>query len=128
VILGVGVDIVEIERVERILANYGLRFIERVFTQEEAEYACGSDVKKGERFAGRFAVKEAVMKVLGTGKSGGILWKEIETVSGRRGKPELFLHGAAKEKSINMGIRSLHVSISHDGGKAIAFVIGEGEK
>ncbi len=127
-ILGVGVDIVDIGRVEKILALYGERFIGRVFTECESEYACRSVVKRSERFAGRFAVKEAVMKVLGTGKSEGILWKQIETVPGKRGKPELSLHGQARERAVNMGIASLHVSISHDGGKAIAFVIAEDGK
>lgn len=127
-IIGVGVDIVEIDRVARILEKYGDRFLKRVFTEREVEYAFRSRVKVSERLAGRFAVKEAVMKVLGTGKSSGILWKDIETVRGPGGKPEVILHGRARDHSESQGISDVIASISHDGNRAIGFVIGEGEK
>ena len=80
---------------------------------------------KAERLAGRFAVKEAVMKALGTGKSQGILWRDVETVRGRFGKPEVHLHGQAVKWAKMRGGGAVHVSITHDGGKAMAFVILE---
>ena len=128
-IVGIGVDIVDIERVERLLDRYKDRFVARVFTESEKQYANRS-VKPAERLAGRFAVKEAVMKAFGTGKSHGILWKDVETVRGRMGKPEVKLHGNASKYLIKTGGNTIHVSISHDGGRAMAFVIVErmGEK
>ncbi len=100
---GVGVDIVDILRVERLVKEYGDRFVERVFTSRESAYAGRSKAKASERFAGRFAVKEAVMKLLGTGKSLGILWRDVETLRGDGGKPEIVLHGKAKDISAQRG-------------------------
>lgn len=124
--MGVGVDTVEIDRVEELVERYGDRFLCRVFTEGEREYAQLSTPKQSERLAGRFAVKEAMMKVLGTGKSSGILWKDVETLRGSRGEPQLILHGRAREYADRLGIERLHVSISHDGKMALAFVIAEG--
>src|SRR5512141_3455076 len=93
-IAGIGVDVVDIARVQALLDRHGERFLRRVYTEEEASYAMGG-ANRAERLAGRFAVKEAVMKALGTGKSQGILWKDVETVHGRFGKPEVHLHGQA---------------------------------
>jgi len=123
-ILGIGVDIVEISRVERLVQRYDSRFLSRVFTGNESRYAMGS-ANYAERLAGRFAVKEAVLKALGTGKSGGILWQDIETLPGPAGKPVVRLHGQAVRWAKWKGGGQVHVSISHDGGKAIAFVIIE---
>ena len=85
-ILGIGVDTVDMDRVKRLVKEYGQRFLDRVFTEGEIEYALRSDVRLHERLAGRFAIKEAVMKALGTGKSGGILWKDVETLRGPKGE------------------------------------------
>ena len=128
-IVGIGVDIVDIERVNRLMGRYKDRFVRRVFTEAEAQYANRS-ARPAERLAGRFAVKEAVLKAFGTGKSHGILWKDVETVRGRMGKPEVKLHGNASRYLIKTGGNTIHVSISHDGGRAMAFVIVErmGEK
>ncbi|MDH3258235.1 MAG: holo-ACP synthase [Deltaproteobacteria bacterium] len=126
-IIGVGVDAVDIERIDRLVQEYGERFLRRVYTEKEIEYAFLSTAKLHERLAGRFAVKEAVLKVLGTGKSGGILWKDVETLRGPGGKPRVMLHGKAKEHADNLGISAVHVSISHDGKMALSFVIAEGE-
>lgn len=123
-ILGIGVDIVDISRVERLVARYDARFLSRVFTENESRYAMGS-ANSAERLAGRFAVKEAVLKALGTGKSGGILWHDVETLPGPAGKPVVRLHGQAVRRAKWKGGGPIHVSISHDGGKAIAFVILE---
>lgn len=123
-IVGTGIDIVEISRVQALLDRYASRFIERVFTPSEAAYAL-SGVLAAERLAGRFAVKEAVLKALGTGKSQGILWRDVETVRAPSGKPETRLHGQAKAWLERVGGTTVHVSITHDGGRAVAFVIIE---
>lgn len=126
-IAGIGVDVVEVLRVGRLLSAYGDRFTGRVFTKAETAYALRG-AKPAERLAGRFAVKEAVMKAFGTGKSQGILWKDVETVRGPLGKPEVMLHGKAGKYMEKLNGKRIHVSISHDGGKAMAFVILEGER
>jgi holo-[acyl-carrier protein] synthase len=123
-IAGIGVDIVDIARIQALLDKYGERFLTRVYTGTEVEYGLRG-VNKAERLAGRFAVKEAVMKALGTGKSQGLLWKDVETVRGRSGKPEVRLHGQAVKWAKLRGGGAVHVSITHDGGKALAFVILE---
>ena len=123
-IAGIGVDIVDIARIQSLLDRYGDRFLSRVYTEAETAYAMRSG-NKGERLAGRFAVKEAMMKALGTGKSQGILWRDVETVRGRFGKPEVRLQGQAEEWAKRRGGGAVHVSITHDGGKAVAFVILE---
>ncbi|OIP36590.1 MAG: holo-[acyl-carrier-protein] synthase [Deltaproteobacteria bacterium CG2_30_66_27] len=123
-IAGIGVDIVDIARIQAMLDRYGERFLARVYTEAEVEYALRG-AKKAERLAGRFAVKEAVMKALGTGKSQGILWRDVETVRGKFGKPGIHLHGQAVKWAKLRGGGAVHVSITHDGGKAVAFVILE---
>lgn len=123
-IAGIGVDIVDIARIQALLDRHGERFLRRVYTEAETAYAL-SGAHKAERLAGRFAVKEAVMKALGTGKSRGILWRDVETLRGRSGKPEVHLHGQAVTLAKSRGGGPVHVSITHDGGKAVAFVILE---
>jgi holo-[acyl-carrier protein] synthase len=124
VIAGIGVDIVDIARIQAMLDRYGERFLARVYTEAETAYAMGG-ANRAERLAGRFAVKEAVMKALGTGKSQGILWRDVETLRGHLGKPEVRLHGQAVNWATLRGFGAAHVSITHDGGKAVAFVILE---
>jgi len=124
VIAGIGIDIVDIGRIEQLLARYGERFTRRVFTDAEASYARQS-VKPAERLAGRFAVKEAVLKAFGTGKSQGILWRDVETVRGAKGKPKVMLYGNAINYMNKLDGTVIHVTITHDGGKAVAFVIIE---
>ena len=123
-IAGIGVDMVDIARIQALLDRYGDRFLRRVFTEKESAYAM-SGARAAERLAGRFAVKEAVMKALATGKSQGILWRDIETLRGRFGKPEVHLHGQAVRWARMRECGAVHVSITHDGGKAVAFVILE---
>ncbi|HEY3490760.1 MAG TPA: holo-ACP synthase [Candidatus Deferrimicrobiaceae bacterium] len=123
-IVGTGIDIVEISRIEQLLGRYPERFVSRVFTDAEAQYAF-SGVLASERLAGRFAVKEAVMKAFGTGKSQGILWRDVETIRTPSGKPEVRLHGQALKWLEKIGADTIHVSITHDGGRAVAFVIIE---
>ena len=123
-IAGIGVDIVDIARIQGLLDRYGERFLRRVYTEAETAYAMNG-ANKAERLAGRFAVKESVLKALGTGKSQGILWRDVETVRGRFGKPEVHLRGQALKWAKMRGSDAVHVSITHDGGKAMAFVILE---
>ncbi|MEW6719103.1 MAG: holo-ACP synthase [Thermodesulfobacteriota bacterium] len=123
-ILGVGVDIVDVSRVKKLLERHGDRFLSRVFTEGERKYAMGG-ANPAERLAGRFAVKEALLKALGTGKSQGILWVDIETLRGTAGKPVVHLHGQAVRWLKWKGGGAVHVSIAHDGGNAIGFVILE---
>ena len=118
------IDIVDIERVNRLLERYRDRFVKRVFTDEEERYAIRS-IRPAERLAGRFAVKEAFMKAIGTGKSNGILWRDVETVRGSLGKPKVNLYGKASKYLDMLNANNVHVSITHDGGKAVAFVIIE---
>jgi holo-[acyl-carrier protein] synthase len=123
-IVGIGVDIVDVERVLGLLERYPDKFLKRVFTDAENRYAQRS-VKTAERLAGRFAVKEAVLKAFGTGKSQGILWRDVETVPGAMGKPKVNLYGNADKYMKRLNANVIHVSISHDGGKAMAFVVIE---
>ena len=123
-IAGIGVDIVDIARIQALLDRYGDRFLRRVYTEKETEYAM-KGANTAERLAGRFAVKESVMKALGTGKTQGILWRDVETLRGRFGKPEVRLHGQAVKWAKFRDGGAVHVSITHDGGKAVAFVILE---
>ncbi|HEY5996097.1 MAG TPA: holo-ACP synthase [Candidatus Deferrimicrobiaceae bacterium] len=123
-IVGTGIDIVDISRIEKMLERHPGRFVERVFTEAESAYAF-SGVLAAERLAGRFAVKEAVMKALGTGKSQGILWRDVETVRVPGGKPEVRLYGQAHRWLERVGGDTVHASITHDGGRAVAFVIIE---
>lgn len=123
-IVGIGVDIVDIGRVSGMVDRYKDRFLQRVFTDAEIRYAQKS-VKAAERLAGRFAVKEAVLKAFGTGKSQGILWKDIETVRGPMGRPEVKLYGQAVKYMKMLNGSKVFVTITHDDGKAIAFVIIE---
>jgi len=115
----VGIDIIEIERVEAALARFGERFLRRVFTPMEVALFRG----RPHELAARFAAKEAVMKALGTGVRG-VAWREIEVLPNRRGKPLVFLHGRARERAEALGIRGLDVSMSHSRRYAVALAVG----
>ena len=114
-----GVDIVEIERIQRSVARYGQRFLERVYT--EAELAlCRNRIPE---LAVRFAGKEAVMKVLGTGRRG-VSWRDIEILRNKRNAPLVHLHGRARTRTRKLGITEIAVSLSHSRDYAIASAIG----
>jgi holo-[acyl-carrier protein] synthase len=124
VIVGLGVDIAEVKRIEAAITRYGRTFLQRIFTQAEIEY-CERHRNLYERYAARFAVKEAAMKALGTGWSRGVRWVDIEVTRHPSGKPTLTLHGATREHAERLGVRHTNVSITHSGDTAFAQVIFE---
>ena len=118
-----GIDIVDCRRLESLTARHGRRFLDRVYTAREQAY-CGRFVKRSaEHWAGRFAVKEAVMKALGTGWRGGIAWTDIETVNDPAGKPMVRLAGKVAQRAAELGIAQFSISISHAGGMAVASAV-----
>jgi holo-[acyl-carrier protein] synthase len=116
----VGVDIIEIERVERALARFGERFLRRVYTNLEVAFCRG----RVSELAARFAAKEAVMKALGTGARG-VAWREIEVLPNHRGKPLVYLHGRAQKRAQRIALERLDISMSHSHDYAVAFVVGQ---
>ena len=121
-IIGMGIDIVELARIEKSLDRFGLRFAEKILGPEELAGMPGHPLNY---VAGRFAAKEAAVKALGTGFSQGIGPAQVETVSGPGGKPNLLLHGEALQQAQAMGVTRCHVSISHDRSSAVAVVVLE---
>jgi holo-[acyl-carrier protein] synthase len=117
-ILGIGIDATDIPRVAEILEKYGARFLERVFTPGEIAY-CTKRRNPAPHLAGRFAVKEAAMKALGTGQSQGVIWKDIEVVR-TGGPPHLQLHGGAARRAATMQVRRSLVTITHSDSLAMA--------
>jgi len=124
VIVGLGLDIAEIDRIEEAIARHGEPFLNRLFTPREIEY-CERFRNKFERYAGRFAAKEAAMKALGTGWSRGVRWRDIEVVRAASGKPSLHLDGVARQIAGAMGVRNIALTITHSGNVAMAQVIFE---
>lgn len=113
-----GVDVIEVDRIARALADFGERFLRRVYTERERErYA-----SRVPELAARFAAKEATSKALGTGIRG-IKWREMEILSNRRGKPVLILHGAAADRAAALGLVAFDVSLTHSRTEAMAFVV-----
>ncbi|HPH25542.1 MAG TPA: holo-ACP synthase [Pseudomonadota bacterium] len=122
-ILGVGLDLCPIERMQRALERSGSRFSQKVFTEAERAY-CSARGQPAQHFAARFAAKEAVLKALGV--PSGLSWHELEVVSTAGGAPELRLSGVAATLAAERGIRRLHLSLTHSGNMAAAVVIIEG--
>ena len=118
----IGVDIIEIARIEEAVNTWGKRFLHRIYTEPELRL-CDN---KPECFAVRFAGKEAVMKALGTGVKG-ISWREIEILAEPSGKPWVQLTGKAQGKAAGLGITNLAISLSHSREYAVAFVVGDTE-
>ena len=123
-IVGSGVDLCEVPRIESAIARHGRRFIERVFTEREIEYA-ESKANRYERYAARFAAKEAGMKALGTGWRGGIAWRDFEVANLSSGRPTLRFHGKAAELAEKMGVHNIALSLTHTAAQALAMVILE---
>ena len=124
-ILGTGVDLAEVARIRASIERYGERFIRRVFTERETAYA-ERKANRYERYAARFAAKEAGMKALGTGWSGGIRWQDLEVTNLPSGRPTLELHGVAREVADRLGVQAIHLSLTHTSEQAIAWVLLEG--
>ena len=124
VIVGWGLDVAEIDRIEAAIKRHGASFIERVFTAAEAAY-CQRYASPYERYAGRFAAKEAAMKALGTGWSRGVRWRDVEVVREPSGKPTVELRGASREIADGLGVKHIVLTITHSGNLAIAQVIFE---
>ncbi len=118
--LTTGVDIVEIPRVQRVLAENGRRFLERIFTEGEIAYCRG----RAPNLAARFAAKEATMKALGTGTRG-VGWKDIEVLRRESGEPHIRLHGRAEERAQRLGVMEISLSLSHCQEYAVAFVVAQ---
>ncbi len=120
-ILRTGIDLIEISRIEEVLARHGKRYLERIYTAAELDQI-GQDA---ESLAGRFAVKEAVAKALGCG-IGEVGWKEIEVLGDEQNAPNLTLYGAAAQKANELGLQTWSVSISHSLSHAVAVAVGIG--
>lgn len=120
-----GVDLVEIARIEKICHDHGDTFLSRVYTAAEREY-CLAARPPWPRLAGRWAAKEAVLKVLGTGWRGGIEWTDIEVLPDGWGKPHCLIAGRTADRANELGIAQVLVSISHAGGYAMGSAIGLG--
>lgn len=125
-IVGTGIDIAEVNRISAAVERYGRRFIERIFTPGEIRYV-DSKANRFERYAARFAAKEAGMKAIGTGWKRGVRWQDFEVANLASGKPTLRLHGQAAAIASQLGVRSISLSLTHTREQGMAFVILEDE-
>ena len=123
-IVGTGIDIAEVPRVAQAIERFGQRFLTRVFTEGEIRY-CDSKANRIERYAARFAAKEAGMKALGTGWSRGVRWRDIEVFRQPGGRPTLAFHGRAGEFASRLGVVNIALSLTHTADEAMAQVILE---
>jgi holo-[acyl-carrier protein] synthase len=126
-IVGTGIDITEVDRIEASIQRFGRRFLERVFTPAEIRY-CESKANKAERYAGRFAAKEAAMKAIGTGWSRGVTWQDVEVTRAPGRRPTVSFHRKAAEFFAKLGATQAHLSITHTRGLAMAQVILESDQ
>lgn len=123
-IVGTGIDIAEVPRIAESIARFGDRFLHRVFTEGEIKY-CDSKANRTERYAARFAAKEAAMKALGTGWNHGVRWRDIEVKRQPGGRPTLAFHGKAAEFAAKLGATNIALSLTHTEDEAFAQVILE---
>lgn len=122
---GIGVDICRVERIADSLRRFGARMEKRLFTPDEQAY-CRHFADPAPHLAARFAAKEAAFKAIGTGLSNGVGWKQVEVIQPGGQQPRLEFHGVALERLHALGATSSHLSLTHDGGLAIACVVIEG--
>ncbi|HUK23567.1 MAG TPA: holo-ACP synthase [Terriglobales bacterium] len=122
--MGTGIDIAEVPRIAESIERFGARFLRRVFTEGEMRY-CDSKANRVERYAARFAAKEAAMKALGTGWQRGVRWRDVEVTHEPGGRPAMIFHGKAAEFFLQMGAVRVALSLSHTSEQAIAQVILE---
>ena len=125
-IVGTGIDIVEVPRVAASIERFGARFLQRVFTEAEIRY-CQSKQNAAERFAARFAAKEAGLKAIGTGWRRGVAWKDVEVRREPGGRPTIAFSGKAAEFAAKLGVTRASLSLSHTKEHAIASVILESD-
>ena len=123
-IVGTGVDLAEVPRIRASIERYGEKFIRRIYTPAEIAYV-ERKANKYERYAARFAAKEAGMKAIGTGWRRGVTWQDFEVANLRSGKPTLLLHGVAAGFAERLGVKHVSLSITHTAGLGMAHVILE---
>jgi holo-[acyl-carrier protein] synthase len=123
-IVGTGIDIAEVPRIAQAINRHGDRFLRRIFTEGEIQY-CESKANRVERYAARFAAKEAAMKALGTGWNHGVRWRDVEVCREPGGRPTIAFHGKAAEVASKLGAVHMALSLSHTASEAIAQVILE---
>jgi holo-[acyl-carrier protein] synthase len=123
-IVGSGIDIAEVPRIRKSIERFGNRFLQRIFTPGEIRY-CESKANRVERYAGRFAAKEAAMKALGTGWNHGVRWRDCEVARMPGQRPTMVFHGRAGEFAAKLGVKNVALSISHTVEQAVAQVILE---
>jgi holo-[acyl-carrier protein] synthase len=124
-ILGTGVDLAEVARIREAIGRHGDRFVRRIYTVAEIAYV-ESKANRFERYAGRFAAKEAGMKAIGTGWKRGVRWQDFEVFNLPSGRPTLRLHGEAARIAEKMGVTTVSLSITHTAELGMAHVILEG--
>ncbi len=122
-----GIDLVDCPRIEAMIERHGERFVQRVFTAAERAYA-EANKNEIEKLAGRFAAKEAILKLMGTGWRGKIAWTDIEVINNSSGQPEVTLDGEVKKIADKLGIKHISVSITHTANFAIASAVALAEK
>ena len=123
-IVGSGVDLTEVSRIRDAISRYGERFIRRVYTDGEIAYV-ERKANRFERYAARFAAKEAGMKALGTGWRRGVQWKDFEVANLSTGRPTLLLHGEAKTIAVQLGVKQISLSLTHTRETGMALVVFE---
>lgn len=121
-IYGIGTDIIECERIDRMIRRHEDHFIKRVYTEPEIRY-CSGRKSSDQHFAGRWAAKEAVLKAIGTGWISGIAWTDVEVVNESGGKPLIRLHGGAAKIAEEKKIDEIQISITHCKSHAVAFAV-----
>jgi holo-[acyl-carrier protein] synthase len=126
-IIGIGTDLIEVDRIERLVKQHGDQFLSRCFTREERAYALAR-AHAAQHLAARFAVKEAVMKALGTGWGKGVRWRDIGVLRRPGEAPQVELAGGAARRARRLGVRRVHITITHLRGEAMALAIAEGDE
>ncbi len=124
-IVGTGVDLAEVDRIRESIERFGEKFLKRIYTEREIAYV-ERKANKYERYAARFAAKEAGMKAIGTGWRKGVRWQDFEVVNLPSGRPTLKLHGVAAEFAARLGVTNVQLSLTHTAQSGLAYVILEG--
>ncbi len=123
--IGIGTDIIECDRIDRMVQRHGDHFVQRVYTAEEVRY-CSSHRCADQHYAGRWAAKEAVLKAIGTGWISGITWQDVEVANEASGRPIVRLHGGAAKVASELGVTEIQISITHCKSHAVAFAVALG--